>query len=265
MRYSLILLFLLSVSVVVAQDRQLYADRVEVRGGRDRSGTVTEYDYGRQVTIEKRGGRVSTIPWRRIVRVHFALDQEELMRRDDPTAGAQDVTAAPDRGWRHQLTTTMGLSRSPLPFNQFGSRGQLNVGAGAAYHYVRPVGKVLVGIGGGAEVMSPRNEERVLLLTGLAEYQLGDGRLRPLVRLLAGANLPLGHPDLQLSGRSVGYVAHPAVGIALLPPRGRWGTLLFDVGYRFTQVEFRTENQNLELVSRRINYRRLIFTIGTRF
>ena len=266
MRYLLILVScLLAAPLLPAQDQAVYTDRIDVRGGRDRSGTITDYQYGQQVTIDEGEGRVTTVPWRRIASVNFAPDREELARREDPNAAAQDVITPPDRGWRHQVTTTMGFSRSPLPFNQFGGLGRLNVGAGAAYHYVRPLGKLVVGAGGGAEVMSPRNNERVVLLTGLAEYQLGNGRIRPLLRLLVGGNLPLGHPDLQLSERRIGYVTHPALGLALLPPRGRWGTLLIDVGYRFTRVEFKTQDQNFEVVDRRINYRRLIFTLGTRF
>ena len=266
MRQLLFLLpCLLAVSLLSGQDHSIYTDRVDVRGGRDRSGTITEYIYGQRITIDEGDGRVTTLPWRRIASVSFALDREELARREDPYAAAQDVGTPPERGWYHQVTTTTGFSRFPLSFNQFGGLGRLNVGAGAAYHYVRPLGKLVVGAGGGAEVMSPRNNERVVLLTGLAEYQLGNGRIRPLLRLLVGGNLPLGHPDLQLSERRVGYVAHPALGLALLPPRGRWGTLLFDVGYRFTRVAFRTENQNFEVVDRRINYRRLVFTLGTRF
>ena len=265
MRYLPFLLACLFAALLPAQDDAVFTDRIDVRGGRDRSGSITEYEYGQQVTIDEGDGRITTVPWRRIASVNFALDREVLARREDPDAAIQDVTAPPDRGWRHQVTTTMGFSRSPQSFNQFGRRGLLNIGAGVAYHYVRPLGNLLLGAGGGAEVMSPRNNERVLLLTGLAEYQLGSGRLRPLIRLVAGGNLPLGHPDQPLSGRSVGYVVHPALGLALLPPRGRWGTLLFDLGYRFTQVQFRTQNQNFELVDRRINYRRLVFTLGTRF
>ena len=266
MRYLLILLpCLIATALLPGQDHSIYTDRIDVRGGRDRTGTITEYLYGQHVTIDEGDGRVTTVPWRRIASVNFTLDREELARREDPGARAQDVATPPDRGWRHQITTTTGFSRSPLAFNQFGGLGQLNVGAGAAYHYVRPLGKLVVGAGGGAEVMSPRNNERVVLLTGLAEYQVGNGRIRPLLRLLVGGNLPLGHPDLEFSERRIGSVAHPALGLALHPPRGRWGTLLFDVGYRFTRVAFRTQNQNFELVDRRINYRRLIFTLGTRF
>ena len=265
MRNLLYLFLCLFATTVLAQDDAVYTDRIDVRGGRNRSGTIVEYLFGQRVTIDEGQGRVTTVPWRRIRSVNFALDREELARREDPATAARDVTTPPDRGWRHQVTTTAGFSRSPRPFDPFSSRGLLNVGSGIGYHYVRPLGSLLLGAGGGAETTSPRNNERVLLLTGLAEYQLGSGRLRPLLRMLVGGNLPLGHRDLPLSGRSVGYVAHPAVGLALLPPRGRWGTLLLDVGYRFTQVQFRTQNQNFELVDRRINYRRLVVTLGTRF
>ena len=240
-----------------AQPDHTYTDAVRLRGGRTLSGKLVDYTYGEAITMERSDGQRTTIPWRRVVRVYFEVDREQFL--------GDSLAPPPTRRWQHQVTATTGLSRTDLPNSQFGTQGRSNVGAGAAYHYVRPLGPLLVGAGGGAEVMSAVNDERLLQLTALVEYQLGSGRLRPLARLLAGGNLPLGHPDLSLSSRAIGSVIHPSVGIALLPPVGHWGILLFDLGYRFTGVEFTTVDPNFELVTRRVNYRRLVFTLGTRF
>ena len=258
------MLLLPVLALAQAGDHGNYYDYIELRGARDVKGTVIDYSYGESVSYVTALGDTITQPWSKVKSVRFEVDRSPSRPMATPRPPAT-LAGLPDRKWFHQVTATVGLSESSLDPTTAFSSSRRNLSTGASYHHVRPLNTFLVGVGGGAEIMSSVNNERVVTATAFAEYQLGKQRLRPLLRLLGGLNLPLGHPDLQLTSRQVGTVVHPAVGFVLLPPQGSYGTLVFDLGYRLTAVAFTNQSSDLEIVRRDISYRRLLFTLGTRF
>ncbi|CAH1002006.1 hypothetical protein LEM8419_02921 [Neolewinella maritima] len=178
-------------------------------------------------------------------------------------AQAQADGSSP-RPWLHQISTTVGLSKTEPPA-WTGEAPRTKTGVGLAYHIVRPLGRLRLGLGGGAELMDEQWRQTLLQLTGLAEYQLGNRRVRPIARLLLGANLPLGNNDLRLESRAIGPVVHPSLGLVLHPPHGSRGSILLDVGYRFSRVDYSVLDVKEEPIDRQIDYRRLTFTLATRF
>lgn len=263
--FSILSMLLLPVSALAqAGEHGTYYDYIELRGARNVKGTVIDYAYGESVSYLTAPGDTVTQSWSKVKSVRFEVDRSPSRHPTTPRQTAP-LSGLPDRKWFHQVTATVGLSESSLDPTTAFSSSRRNLSTGASYHNVRPLGTFLVGVGGGAEIMSSVNNERIVTATTFVEYQLGKQRLRPLLRLLGGLNLPLGHPDLQLTSRQVGTVVHPSVGFVLLPPRGSHGTLVFDLGYRLTAVAFSSQSSDLEIVRRDISYRRLLFTLGTRF
>ncbi|MBB4078288.1 hypothetical protein GGR28_000889 [Lewinella aquimaris] len=176
--------------------------------------------------------------------------------------------SGPDRWYGHQLTTSVGMAQNSGMRGSFWGTEEFTqnyLSMGVEYHLIVPLRSFTVGIGPGLAVMDGRRRERAASLTGLVEYRLGQGRVRTVGRLTGGINLPVGHRDQPLESRSLGTVLHPSVGIVLTPPGGHWGSLLFDVGYRFTEMTLSTTNAVQQRSDREVTYRRLTFTTGIRF
>lgn len=187
----------------------------------------------------------------------------------DHLPAAQGAVSTPDGGdvnlpqrrSRHQLRVAAGFSNNTGP--NFESISTL--GIGADYHYLHRLGPWTAGAGGGLERTSPDRGERLASLTGIVEYQLGERRLRPLLRVSGGLGLPVGSDGLRIHSRSPGPVFHPALGIILYPPTGAWGAIVADIGYRFFTVNYATTDVAGRSVDREVNYRRFTLGIATRF
>ena len=268
MHYLLPLLLILVAHSVPAQTASdtLLQDVVEVRGGPDLVGTLIDYRYREGVTLVTDDGEVEFVEWGRVKRVDY--------RTRAPRAGAsepgedwQEVGSpswAPSRRWRHQLLITTGFSRETSNSDFFSEVNAL-LGAGVNYHLIYTSGRLAVGPGAGFEVLSASRGERMTTLTGLVEYRLGKGRVRPLARVIGGANLILGSDQLDLETRRIGHTVHPSVGLSFDPPGGGWMQLDLDLGYRLSSVYFSALTPNLEIFEREINYQRLTLGLAARF
>lgn len=260
MRYLLFLLLCLTGLVAAGQQASDYLAVVRVRGGTDREGNIVSYTYGKSVGIRDVEGTVTEIPWARIKTVEY--------RKQEKTA-AGGSRSEPTRKWRHQITTTLDLARENQFFNFGGgfieSSRTTNLGLGVNYHLLRQSGHWSYGIGPGYNILTARRDESALTLTGLVDYALGNRRLRPTLRVEGGYALPIGNGSQSISKRRGGVLLFPSIGMELRPPSGRWGGLQLQLGYRFTEVGFTLLTPNLEIVDRRINYRRLVLSVGSRF
>ena len=181
--------------------------------------------------------------------------------------GAQDAAEA--RKGRHEVSTTVGITRIPAREVVIGwwteqLTGQDLVGTGFAYHYLHPVRKVWIGGGGGYETMGTGRAERLATLSGLVEYRHGDHRWQPTARLLAGLNLPVGHRDEALLRRRAGLTLHPSVGGTVRLGERRRRSLLISAGYRLAWSGYDWQQWAGNEVSRQIVYRRLSLTLALR-
>ena len=269
MPYLLSLLFLLIARAGVAQSSpdSLVWDVVEVRGGLDLVGTLIDYQYGEGVTLVTDDGEIEYVEWKRVERVTYRTRKVRAAVAEPKTAwkeaGSPDW--APERRWRHNFLITTGFSQERLEDPFFFSRTNTVLGTGVNYHLLYMAGGLAVGPGAGFEVLSASRGERMASLTGMVEYRLGKGRVRPLARLLGGANLLVGSERLDIESRQVGHTLHPSVGLAFDPPGGGWMQLSLDLGYRLSSVRFTGMTQNLEIFEREINYQRLTFGLAARF
>ncbi len=260
------LLFL--TAYLTGQVTTSFLDIVELKKGEDQRGTLIGYRYGEMVTLVAEDGDIVEIPWKDVRRVSFRSIREAKQAPEIQDIDSSAVSALPDRKWRHTITTWVGISvtSSDTDFsnNGFGGREHF-VGTGVGYHFLRQFGPLAVGLGPDFEVMNGERKERLASLTALVEYRWGKRRLQPAVRFRGGASIPIGHPDLNVETRQVSPVFHPSVGIHLAPVRGHWSALVLDLGYRFSQLDVTVVNQNLEVVDRKIQYRRFTLSLGTNF
>lgn len=186
---------------------------------------------------------------------------------------AQDaIQTAP----RHEFSFLLGMAKhSGAPAerfcNAFWCDEQVTQGdghavsTGLAYHYLFPAGPIWVGGGGSFELMGNTRYERLASLTGVVEYRTGQRRVRPVLRLEAGAALPIGAGRRSIYDRSVGPLLHPSVGLLVATGAQRGHEILVTAGYRFTDAGFFTVNWLGQPVEREINYRRLTLTLASRF
>ncbi|WP_157975853.1 hypothetical protein [Lewinella sp. IMCC34191] len=269
MRLILLICFICLTEWCVAQTiaERRTVDLVEVRGDMDRRGTLIGYAYGKSVTIVTSTGEVITFPWNKVRRVTFEGESASPIESEDWWITADTLQVLPGRRFRHQLLFTTGFSQEDQQsFNGFDLGPSLPIyGPGVSYHFLYSTDNFSLGPGAGFEVMNVGRGERLVSLTGLAEYRLGRGRVRPFGRFQAGVNLPIGNDRLDMDSRSVGATYHPSVGLLFGPPFGRWMDLSFDIGYRFSTVHFTALTPNLEVVDREIDYRRFTFGLGARF
>lgn len=242
-------------------------DVVDRRGAPSVEGTLIGYRYGEAVSILREDGDLVVVPWTQVRRVFFQEDRAPAVAlpADQPYWTYDTLTATPQRNWRHQLSVSTGFSQE-TDVDFFGNQVTSTILApGVHYHFLRRFGRFGAGAGGGYEIMNRRRGERMASLTGQLEYRPGNGRIRPLLRVNGGASLPVGGDLAPIRTRTVGYVVHPAVGIFLGAPRGRFVDLAFDLGYRFSSLAFTADNPNFEVIERNITYRRLTFGITGSF
>ena len=263
MKANLLIVSLLTLACSLAAQ----VDVVDRRGAPSLEGTLIGYRYGEDVTVLQEDGELVVVPWNEVRRVFFQESRTPPVElpTDQPYWAYDTLTEVPQRKWRHQLTVTTGFSEE-TDEGFFGASITSTVLApGLHYHFLRQIGSIGAGIGAGFETMNRRRGERMASLTAQLEYRPGRGRLRPLLRLNGGASLPLGGDLISIRSRSVGYVLHPAVGILLGAPRGRFMDLAFDLGYRFSSLAFTSDSPNFEVIERSVTYRRLTFGITGRF
>ncbi|MCP9235515.1 hypothetical protein [Lewinella sp. JB7] len=242
-----LLLVLLHCSLF-GQSTAVPTDIIHLRKGKSVRGTVIDYDFGERITVLTPAGDSTDVLWQDVKRVHF---------------GFREST------YKHQVTTSVGFARADPAVN-FGwgtIETPPELALGLDYHLTRSRNALTVGVGPGVALLPVGwRREKVVQLTGLVEYGLGKARFRPVATLVAGANLPIGSESLRLTGRSVGMVVHPSLGLRLHPRAGGWGTVLVDLGYRFTDLTYRTASfDGFNTTQRNITYRRLTVTTGIRF
>ena len=242
-------------------------DVVDRRGAPSLEGTLIGYRYGEDVSLLQDDGDVVVVPWTEVRRVFFQQAPTPVVElpANQPYWVYDTLVDVPRRKWRHQLTFTTGFSKE-TDADFFGNSVTSAVLApGIHYHFLRRIARFGAGIGGGFESMNRRRGERMASLTAQLEYHPGRGRIRPLLRINGGASLPVGSDLTAMRSRSVGYLVHPAVGILLGAPRGRFVDLAFDLGYRFSSLTFTADSPNFEVIERNVIYRRLSFGITGRF
>ena len=267
MQYLLPLLLLLTHSgFAQSSSDSLLQDVIEVRGGADLVGTLIDYHYGEGVTLVTDDGEIEFVEWRRIERLNYRprMLQGEDKHSSEDWKETGPAVWAPERRWRHQLLITTGISQERFD-NDFFSQTNTIIGTGVNYHWVYTAGGLAVGPGAGFEVLSVSRGERMTSLTALLEYRPGKGRIRPLARMLGGANLVVGSDLLDIESRRIGHTLHPSIGLSFDPPGGDWMQLSFDVGYRLSSVYFTALTPNLEILERQINYQRLTLGLAARF
>lgn len=247
------------------QTGEQFLDVVERRKGPRLEGTLIGYDYGKEVVLLDTEGELQVVPWREVGRVRYRTTVESAPPRKSDAWRSDTVPGLPERKWRHQLTATTGFTRENS-VDRFGFQGSFAVIApGLHYHFLRSGALLGFGAGGGYEVMHVRRGERMASLTALVERRFGRNRVQPVLRLQAGGSLPVGSDQITIYSRSLGYVLHPALGLMLGSPTGRWMDLGIDLGYRFASYRFRAETANFEVVERHINYQRFTLSLTARF
>ena len=269
MRYCLLLLIGLLSLPTVAQQGADYLDVIKVRGGKNREGTIVSYTFQGEVTIRDTEGTLTTLRADQIRRIEYRKIAEAPLKSTAEASPKNAPQGLPDRKWRHQLSTTVDFARENqvIDFGGgfFESSTTTNLGLGVNYHFVCESAHLSYGIGPGLNVLTARRSESVVTLTGLMEYALGDRRLRPTFRVEGGYAHPIGTAAQSISNRRGGALLFPSLGLALRPETGRWGGLHLQLGYRFTNVGFTLVTPNLEIIDRRVDYRRLVLSIGSRF
>ncbi len=282
--FTTIFLLIFSCTTVIAQDAGLgYVDIVHLFEGDARVGTVITYEHGKRVVLVEEDGRTSDFSWAEVKRVNFRLDKNETRRaelaaRAREQEGLSDATpeektvetviSPPSRKFWHQVDA--GISMGVSSNDRFGfSENSTTLGGGVGYHYVRELGRFRAGLGADVNIMSHSRQENVLAGTILVEYPFGLGlkRMRPFVRLQGGITYPFGATNSEeaISARRLSPLYHPSIGFEFSPPDEGWGSLFIDLGYRFLSSSFDLTTATLDVVERRVVYRRLVIRGGYRF
>lgn len=266
--FHTIVVLLFASLIVSAQTRaDQYTDVVYLNAGASVEGTILAYEYDVRVVIVREDGAVEEFPWEEIKRVNFQLDRNRTPETSGQEAAAEEpetVLPAPARKFRHQVTSALTFGNTTV--SDFGRPGTA-LGGGLAYHLLRNVSFLTVGAGLDVNVMNHQRRENVLAATVLVEVPIGKGRLRPFVRMEAGPTFPFGGgiASGEITSRKVTPLYHPAVGVEIAPRNGGWGKMTVDLGYRFLNSQFVIVTENLDVVERDVNYRRLVFRGGMRF
>ena len=264
----LLFLFCFAQALVAQVTAPHYDDVVHLLGEPKQRGYVKLYDYGEVVVLEKRDGTTERYPWKRVKRVTFQEGPVRGADSQEPDGPGENFTPAPLplRRYRHQLLVAPSFSRGARgEFNRF--RGPINVGFGASYHLVYDLGSFRVGGGLDYAGMNANLRERLVSATGLVEYTLGPGPLRPLARLDAGPSYPVGGglDEEQYRRRYLSLLLQPSLGVEITSLRDPQFRLLLDLGYRFATHKVDLDTANLEVETRISQYRRLVFRAGIRF
>jgi hypothetical protein len=265
---TFLILFIASLTVVAQTRAGQYVDVVFLHKGKPIEGTVLSYEYNERVVLVKEDGEVQEIPWVDLKRVNFRLDRNQPLEITEDVVEDvvedEKVIPAPARKFRHQLSSSLTLGNTT---NSAFSRTATALGGGFAYHLIRDVSFLTVGAGVDVNLMNHERRENVLAATVIAELPIGNGRIRPFVRLEAGPTFPFGgRPSSEeITSRKVTPLYHPAIGIEITPRNGEWGQMTIDLGYRFLNSQFELTTESLDVVERNVNYRRLTFRGGMRF
>lgn len=277
LRFLLLVFCYLPLTAQAQPRASEYVDVVYVKGGRELEGTIVAYKHGELVSIVLANGDLQEIDWDDIRRVNFKLDKDRLRKitrssqTGEPTAeNTGELSRAdafiPRRKTLHQLTGAINLGQTNS--SRFG-RGSTTIGGSFAYHLVREVSFLKVGAGVDLSLMSHSRSENVVSATVFGELPSGfRGRhVRPVLRLEAGPSLPFGSADSdnEIIRRQLSVMIHPSIGVEILPRKNQWGSLVFDLGYRFLDSRFTVITPNLDELERTVNYRRLVFRGGLRF
>jgi len=267
-------LFLLSVSLFAQQRAEEYVDVVYFVGGGSYEGTILEYKHGDKVIFVNERGDLKEFDWVDIKRVNFRLDKDRLKDISQRESAKPENTLTPfgdmglkdafvpSRKTRHQLTGSVSLGRNN---GRFGPA--TTIGGTFAYHLIRKVSFVNVGLGLDLSLMSQTRKENVGAGTVQIEVPIGKKKVRPFFRFETGPTYPFGslNTEDEVSDRKITVLYHPSIGLELAPPADGWGSLVFDLGYRFLDSRFTVTTFTLDVVERNIQYRRLMLRGGIRF
>ncbi len=274
MRQSIFLFLLLfTFSLSAQQLAKEYIDVVYFVGGGSYEGTILEYKYGDKVVFVNEVGDLKEFDWVDIKRVNFRLDKNRLKELPIPKGpnGQQEITPfeemdkafVPSRKTRHQLTGAISLGRNGN--SRFGPT--TTIGGSFGYHLIRQVSFLNVGLGVDVSLMSQTRGENVGAGTLQLEVPIGKKKLRPFFRFETGPTYPFGSlsTEDEVSDRKITVLYHPSIGVEFAPPKDGWGSLVFDLGYRFLDSRFTVTTFTLDVVERNIQYRRLLLRGGIRF
>lgn len=238
---------------------------VMLADGEKVNGKLLEYVFGEKVVLVLDDGDVRVLQWqevRRLTAVETGPDGDGKETKPD-TLAKENTAPEIDRPWRHQVTGGLNFGRAFGPFDR------VNIyGYSLSYHYVRPVGPVLLGLGLDGTLFSYSRGENVLALSALVEYQLlRNRRGSPYLRLEGGPSLPFGRPgdEARITNPGLGYLIHPSVGYVFGPNDRTALTLFVDVGYRFANANFTLEPGFGDGFLRRTEYQRFCLRGGLRF
>lgn len=283
MRLLLSLLLFLPALAIAQPAGEGFIDVVYLYGGDQKTGTVITYEHGKRVVLVTEGGETLDLKWDEVKRVNFRRDdgytpdpdriaarriaREVVVPEVEPETDTAPTRPRPTRKILHQVTGALGFG-VVTPGNGGGGFRVPAIGANVAYHVMRPVGPVNVGLGLDVGFLNHARQENVLALTAQVEYALlPDKRFKPVARLEVGPTWPFGGGAVgeELSDRKLTPLLHPSIGFDVAAKDGRWGSLFFDVGYRFLSSSFTITTETLDVIQRRVNYRRLVLRGGLRF
>lgn len=274
MRLLLSFLFLLPALVYAQGPAAQYIDVVYPYDQDAVSGTVITYEYGVRVVIVQENGITKDFDWAEVKRVNFQLDKNRETALAQPAEKEEEVdpttameTRRPNRKFRHQLTGSLNFGSQVQDFGQFFVNNSPVLGIGVGYHLIKPLGRLNVGAGLDLSLMSHQLQEKVLAGTVQVDYPFGRGRLRPFVRIEGGMTYPFGAGagSGSVTERSISPLYHPSVGVEIGRESGPWNRLVVDLGYRFLTNRFTITDANLDVIERRVEYRRLVLRAGIRF
>ncbi|MEM9931319.1 MAG: hypothetical protein AAF840_16000 [Bacteroidota bacterium] len=277
----LLFLILLPVSSLLAQlPAAQYIDVVHLYEGSPKEGTILTYEYGKRVIlVEEASGEIFAFNWEEVKRVNFRLDRtrENLVVAEAQAATATlaqtpifpDVEFRPKRNFYHQVSAGASFGQSSLGDNNFGFR-TTTIAGGVAYHLVRRLKTISVGVGADLSLMNHRLKERVFALTAFGDLPLSRGAVQPFLRMETGITYPFGagageSNEGKVTERSLAPLFHPAIGLEFVGKQAQWNRLTIDLGYRFFTSTFTITDANLDVIERKSNYRRLILRGGYRF
>ncbi|MEO0731271.1 MAG: hypothetical protein AAFZ52_00435 [Bacteroidota bacterium] len=266
--FFLFLLLLLSALIYAQRGEDRVTDVVYIRGEKPVEGTVLEYDYGEKVVLVTGAGDTRTVEWDDLIRVNFRLERapRKAQKKKPVTETELPNRTFPSRKVRHQVSGHLGVGGGGQ--SQFGGT-ITNFGGGVAYHLVRPLGRLQVGLGLDLALMSHSRQENVLAATALAEYALNtsERKASPFLRLEAGPSLPVGSldDDFDITERNLSPLIHPSVGVVFNAGKKQWTSLVLDLGYRFLNSSFIITTETLDVIERNVEYRRLVLRGALRF
>lgn len=277
MRCYLFLTLLFPVWLSAQQPAAQYIDVVHLYEGDAVAGTIITYQYGERIILVQENGNTRELAWDEVKRVNFRLDKERAAALDQESPDAaivepvtkEENRRTPTRKFYHQLAGSASFGTQSNPnFDDFFFRNSRSViTGGLAYHVIKPINKFSIGAGVDLSLMNHRLQEKVLAGTLQADYRFGNGRLQPLIRLEGGITYPFGAgaDGGEVTERSLSPMYHPSLGVLIGRNSGPWNKLVIDLGYRFLTNKFTLTDANLDVIERRVEYRRLILRAGIRF